>query len=374
MASSEGIWTGAVGEKSFAEVPAAWAKGAARDLLKEKNAGLPSLDGIRLLLYAQEEWGDAEAGAAAKKALKDLPRDNESGLPSFKSGALPAPEEAARLAPVFWAAAAAGAQDFLAPARALTEFLAADGSAGVWGGEAFLCAAAAAAEEAAWLKRARTALEPLEAPPASLGEAATRISALCGLFQVMADPALRRAADSLGRGLFQELWERERGGFMSRTPQNGAAAPPVVPEENAAAFEAVWRLHHITGNSNYRKWLAWGLKGLAADARALPAAKQAGLARVADMMACGRLYLEIVGRPEDEKARALALAALARHSPRRVISWISPDDRDYVMAHKLSAPEYPALFACADLKPVAFAQRPEDVPALFGALLGARKP
>ncbi|MDE2312543.1 MAG: hypothetical protein KGL04_00020, partial [Elusimicrobia bacterium] len=328
-----------------------------------------ALDGVRLLLYAREEWGDAEAGAAAERALRDLPRDNPAGLPSFKPGTPPSPDEAARLAPVFW-----GAADLLSRARALTEFLAADGSAGALGAEAFLCAAAAGAEGAAWLERTRSALEPLEAPHASLGEASARISALCGLFQITADPALRRAADSLARGLFQDLWERERGGFMSRAPQNGAAAPPVVPEENAAAFEAVWRLHHVTGNPNYRKWLAWGLKGLAADARALPAAKQAGLARVADMMARGRLYLELVGRPEDEKARALALAALARHSPRRVLSWISPDDRDYVMAHKLSAPEYPALFACADLKPVAFAQRPEEVPALFGALSSAPKP
>jgi len=372
--ASDGVWTGAVGEKNFAEVPESWARDSARELLKEKNSGPPSLDGLELLLYARAEWGDKNAGAAAEEALRNLPRGNPAGLPSFEPGKPPSPEDAARLAPVFWDAAAAGAEDLLAPAQALTEFLASSssGTPSVFGAAAFLRAAAASGK-ASWLEKARAALGAQGALPASLGEAAAKISALCELFQITADPNFRRAADDLTRGLFQELWDRERGGFLSRPPRNGAAAPPVVPEENAAAFEAVWRAHHVTGNPNYRKWLVWGMKGLAADARTLSAARQAGLARAADMLARGRLYLELVGRPEDEQSRALALAALARYAPRRVVSWISPEDRDYVMAHKLSAPSYPALFACADLRPVAFAQKPEDVPALFGALASAAR-
>jgi len=374
VSSSGGVWTGAVGEKNFAEVPESWAKDAVQELLKEKSSGLPSLDGVGFLLYARAEWGDKNAGAAAEQALRNLPRDNPAGLPSFEAGKPPSPEEAARLASVFWDAAATGAGDLRAHAEALTEFLAnaGPGLAPVFGAAAFL-RAAAATEKTPWLERARAALGVQDALPNSLGEAAAKISALCELFQITAAPELRGAADVLTRGLFQELWDRERGGFLSWPPQNGGAAPPVVLEENAAAFEAVWRVHHVTGNPNYRKWLAWGMKGLAADARALPAARQAGLARAADMMARGRLYLELVGRPEDEQSRTLVLAALARYAPRRVVSWISPDDKDYVMAHKLSAPGYPALFACADLKPVAFAQKPEDVPALFGALAAAAR-
>lgn len=181
----------------------------------------------------------------------------------------------------------------------------------------------------------------------------------------------REFADALLRFLFQELWERENGGFLDRMPRAGdpgiLAEPHLDAGLNAVALEVCWRLHHLKGNTNYRRWLDWGLRGLWSS----PAIDESGrcaLARVADMAERGRLDFELVGRLAGPKCQDLLRAAVRQYAPRAIISIVDPDDQDYILAHKLTADSYPRLFGCgADLRRLSDTDDPARVPEVFAA-------
>ncbi|MCR4294142.1 MAG: hypothetical protein NUW21_01305, partial [Elusimicrobia bacterium] len=207
-----------------------------------------------------------------------------------------------------------------------------------------------------------------------LGDAAATALAFTDGFLATGMKAHREFADVMLRFLFQELWEREGGGFLDRVPRAGDPAilrePRVDPSLNAAALEVCRRLHHLKGNHNYRRWLEWGLRGAWGatpyDPRAL-----AGLARVADLHARGRQDFELVGRPGEGKADALLAAVYRLYLPRKVISFVDPDDQDYILAHRLQAESYPRLFGCGpDLRRLADAAEPAGVAAVAAAVKG----
>lgn len=202
-----------------------------------------------------------------------------------------------------------------------------------------------------------------------LGDAAWTILAFTEAFALTGHKPHREFADNLARFLFQELWDRDGGGFLDRVPQQSDAGllrrPRLArPEENAAALEGLWRLHHLKGNTNYRRWLEWALARLSASQD--PAA--AGIARVQDLLQRGRLDLELIGRPGGEGVDALIAAAHRHYAPRRILSFVDPDDQDYILAHRLDTPGQPRLFGCVDLKPVASAALPAEVAAVMKAL------
>ena len=177
----------------------------------------------------------------------------------------------------------------------------------------------------------------------------------------------REFADQLGRFLFQEMWEREYGGFLTRANKKEDVGPLKEPRldarENAVAFEAVWRLSEIKGSHNYRKWVDWGLKS-----PALPE-NDPDLSRIQDMLTQGRMELELVGVLSDPKTEALLAAVNKLYLPRKIVSFVDPNDQDYILAHKLEAPSYPRLFACGpDLKRVADTDDPAKVPEIIKAL------
>ena len=210
-----------------------------------------------------------------------------------------------------------------------------------------------------------------------LGDAAWTALAFTDGFLATGVKANREFADAMLRFLFQELWEREAGGFLDRVTRADDPAvlrePHIDPALNALALEACRRLHHLKGNPNSRRWLEWGLRG-AWTASGGSARAVAPLARVADLHARGRMDFELVGRPGEAKADALLSAVHRLYLPRKVISFVDPDDQDYIMAHRLEAQTYPRLFACGlDLRRVADAAAPSDVPALAAALKGAPK-
>ncbi|MEK7388569.1 MAG: hypothetical protein AAB036_02600 [Elusimicrobiota bacterium] len=211
-----------------------------------------------------------------------------------------------------------------------------------------------------------------------LGDAAWTTLAFTDSFVSTGLKTQRDFADSVLRFLFQELWERESGGFLDRVvaPDDPAILrePHIDASLNALALEGCRRLYHQKGNHNYGRWLEWGLRGAwtatGGDMRAV-----APLARVADLYARGRMDFELVGRPGEAKADALLGAMQRLYLPRMVVSFVDPDDQDYILAHRLEAQEYPRLFACgADLRRVADTSSPSEVAALAASLrAGARR-
>lgn len=186
-------------------------------------------------------------------------------------------------------------------------------------------------------------------------------------FLVTGHKPYRDFADEICRFLFQELWERDNGGFVTRVVDRNDVAPMRVSRvyacENAVAFEAVWRLSEMKGNANYRKWVEWGLKS------AFLPDDDPGLARIQDMLARGRMDLELVGLLSEPKTEALLAAVNRLYLPRKIVSFVDPNDQDYILAHKLEAPTYPRLFACGpDLKRVADTDDPARVPEVVQAL------
>ncbi|MBI2385410.1 MAG: hypothetical protein HYV14_05275 [Elusimicrobia bacterium] len=207
-----------------------------------------------------------------------------------------------------------------------------------------------------------------------LGDAAATALAFTDGFLATGMKAHREFADAMLRFLFQELWERESGGFLDRISRAGDPAilrePRVDPALNAAALEVCRRMHHLKGNHNYRRWLEWGLRG-AWNACPDGAPSLAGLARVADLHARGRLDFELVGRPGEPKADALLAAVHRLYLPRKVISFVDPDDQDYILAHRLQAESYPRVFGCGpDLRRLADAAEPPGVAAVADAVKG----
>jgi len=216
-----------------------------------------------------------------------------------------------------------------------------------------------------------------EAVVGLLGDAAAAALAFTDGFLTTGMKAHREFADAMLRFLFQELWERESGGFLDRVSRAGDPAilrePHVDPALNAAALEVCRRMHHLKGNHNYRRWLEWGLRG-AWPAAGGDALRAAGLARVADLHARGRMDFELVGRPGEPKADALLAAVNRLYLPRKVISFVDPDDQDYILAHRLEAETYPRVFGCgSDLRRLADAADPAEVPAMAEAVKGDKR-
>ena len=413
-AASAAAWTGAVREKPLETGPVA-------DRLADVFAALPSLkdpsdDVLEALLYAASERGDDAARAALDRGLGAMLDSSwDPGRRAFHLRLGPPLTVHARRARLLWDAhaftgsarwrdAAAAATNHIlhvlrepgvgafraAPDAAIYP---ADGNA--LAALALLRAAAFGVPDAAdaasrTLGFLQTRLyDPLlglvhaqggegEAVHGLLGDAAWTALAFTEAFLAGGVKQHREFADGLLRFLFQELWERDGGGFLDRVQR--ADDPAILretyldPALNAVALEVCWRLHHLKGNGNYKRWLDWGLRG-AWPAGGSDPSRLASLARMGDIAARGRADFELVGRHGESKSEAL-LSALRRHfAPRAIVSFVDPDDQDYILAHKMEADSYPRLFGCdSDLRRLADAGEPEDVGAVVAAVRAAEAP
>ena len=202
-------------------------------------------------------------------------------------------------------------------------------------------------------------------PPVTLEGHAWTILALTEAFLTSGRARHREEAERLLRELFQDMWDRERGGFSDSS--RGKNPRPAL-DANAVALEGAWRLSELKGNKHYADWAAWGIKGLWSK---LASTREARLARVWELLSGGRMDFELVAKPGDEGP---LLAALNRHYlPRKIVSFVHPDNQDYLQAHKLLPCDRPALFACKNLRPVGRADSPEAVPALVETLRKAHR-
>ena len=408
---SESVWTGAVREKPLGAAP-----DEAR--LARVFAALPSIkdpsdEVLEALLYAASERGDAAAREALERGLGAmLDASWDPGRRAFHARLGPPLTLHARRARLLWDAhALTGAARWRDAAAAATEHLLhvlrdqgagafrlspgtavypADGNA--LAVLAMLRAAAFGVPDAAetasrtlGFLQARL-YDPLlglvhaqggegESVHGLLGDAAWTALAFTEGFLAGGVKQHREFADGLLRFLFQELWERDGGGFLDRVARADDPAilreTRVDPALNAVALEVCWRLHHLKGNANYRRWLDWGLRG-AWPAAGEDAAKLASLARAADMAARGRADFELVGRPGEARSSSLLEALRRLYAPRAIVSFVDPDDQDYILAHKLEADSYPRLFGCgADLRRLADAGEPERVADVAAAVRAA---
>jgi len=404
-------WTGAVREKPHA---AAFDPGrvaavfAALPAVKD-----PSDEVLETLLYAAAVRGDADARASLEKGLAGmLDASWDAGRRAFYPRTGPALTVHARRARLLWDAhaftgdkrwgdAAAAATNVLL--HVLREpgvgaFRAAPGAA-VYPADGNALAALALLRAAAFetpgaadaAARALTFLQtrlydPLlglvhaqggegEAVHGLLGDAAWTALAFSDAFLAGGVTQHREFADGLLRFLFQELWERDGGGFLDRVPRAGDPAilreTRVEPELNAAALTVCWRMHHLKGNANYKRWLDWGVRG-AWPADDSDAGRLAGLARAADLAQRGRAHFELVGRRGEPKSEALLAAFRRQFAPRAIVSFVDPDDQDYILAHKLEADSYPRLFGCGtDLRRLADSDDPKSLGAVVAAVRAA---
>jgi hypothetical protein len=406
-------WTGAVRERPLAAPPDA--ETVARVFAELPEIEKPSDDVLEALLYAASERGDAAALAALTRGLGALLKAEwDEGRRAFTTRAGSPLSVHSRRARLLWDAhALTGEPRWRDAATAATSFVLhvlrepgvgafraapgisvypADGNA-----LAVLALLRAGAFEVpgAWEAASKTLgflqsrlYDPLlglvhaqggegEAVHGLLGDAAWTALAFTEAFLATGTKQYREFADGLLRFLFQELWERDGGGFLDRVPRADDPAilreTRVDPALNAVALEVCWRLHHLKGNANYRRWLDWGLRGAWPAAGAEPG-RLASLARAADMASRGRADFELVGRQGETRAASL-LAALRRlYVPRSIVSFVDPDDQDYILAHKLEADVYPRLFGCgADLRRLADAGAPEEVAAVVAAVRAAEE-
>lgn len=204
-----------------------------------------------------------------------------------------------------------------------------------------------------------------------LDDCAASILAFTDAYLQSGNKSYRDFADVLAKSMLQELWDREKGGFLSHVKADSSSRSSIilgrdnaVPKNyeetasqekisqealfhNARAFEALWRLGYIKGQNAYFKWIDLGLHRFL-DEKILGA--EAAFASILDMRLQGRIELEIVGRVEEESSRKMLETLASFYAPRKIISFINPDDQDYILAHGLEAESYPRLFGCVDLK------------------------
>jgi hypothetical protein len=404
-------WTGAVREKPLAAPPDAAA--VARAFADLPGLARPSDETLEALLYAASERGDAAALAALTRGLGAmLDAEWDPGRRAFHSRTGSPLSIHSRRARLLWDAhALTGEARWRDAAAAATSFVlhglrepgvgafrAAPG-ASVYPADGNALAALALSRAAAFgvtgaAEAASKTLgflqsrlyDPLlglvhaqggegEAVHGLLGDAAWTALAFTEAFLATGVKQYREFADGLLRFLFQELWERDGGGFLDRVQRPDDPAilreTRVDPGLNAVALEVCWRLHHLKGNANYRRWLDWGLRGAWPAAGAAPE-RLSSLARMADMAARGRADFELVGRPGEARSAALLSALRRLYLPRAIVSFVDPDDQDYILAHKLEADDYPRLFGCgADLRRLADAGEPEGVAGVAAAVRAA---
>jgi hypothetical protein len=402
------VWTGAVREKPLAAPPEAALVDAVFAALP--SFATPAIETLEALLYAASDRDDAAARAALERGLGALlDAQWDAGRRALRPGAGSALALHARLTRLLWDAhALTGADRWRTAALAAGEVLTrslfepavgafrqspglavypADGNA--LAVLALLRAAAfgvPGAEETAMrgLGFLQSRLyDPLlglvhaqggdgESVHGLLGDAAWTALASTEAFLATGVKTHREFADGLLRYLFQELWERDGGGFLDRVQRPDdpliLRETRVDPALNAVALEVCWRLHHLKGNMNYRRWLDWGLRGAWPSAGGDPA-RLSGLARISDMTTRGRADFELIGRPGESGSVALLSALRRQPAPRGIVSFVDPDDQDYILAHKLTADSYPRLFGCgSDLRRLADAATPDGVAAVVAAV------
>ncbi|MBI4057477.1 MAG: thioredoxin domain-containing protein [Elusimicrobia bacterium] len=198
-----------------------------------------------------------------------------------------------------------------------------------------------------------------------LGDQAWTLLAFTQAHQYFGEKSYRDFADVLLKHMFQTLWDREGGGFWDRVEQEqrdwGRLKWKIKPvEENLVVLEALWRLHYLKGSANYKQWLQMGLENIVPLASS-SMSHLSFCARITDHFLNGRMELNLVGKKEDPQTRRMLEALHRFYIPRAVISFIDPDDQDFILAHKMKVAQYPHLFFTSEGKVVSLGGAPSEI-------------
>ncbi|MBI4248389.1 MAG: thioredoxin domain-containing protein [Elusimicrobia bacterium] len=180
-----------------------------------------------------------------------------------------------------------------------------------------------------------------------LQDQAWAVLAFTEAHQYLGDPDYRDFAGQLLDNTLQSLWVRDGAGFLDCAVEDsslGELKTPLSPlMPNAVALEALWRLHYLKGNFNYRRWLALALKRLLP--RALETVHHAApYARILDLYQRGRLEVEVVGRKEMSKTHDFIAKLQSSFLPRKLLAFVDPEDRDFLLAHRMRTNRFPAVY------------------------------
>jgi uncharacterized protein YyaL (SSP411 family) len=185
------------------------------------------------------------------------------------------------------------------------------------------------------------------------------------------DREYRDFADELLKLTFRIQWYREKAGFFDREPSPELpgllSVPHLAAQENAVALEALWRLAEMKGIPNYARWLRMAFMNLIPRVEGDPHAA-APYARLYDIFSKGRLELDLIGRADSDETKDLLAQVRRLYLPRAVVSFVHPDDMDFILAHRLTAPRYPRVFVVSGGKNVGSGEKLEELETVLRTL------
>ncbi|RMF77067.1 MAG: hypothetical protein D6738_00025, partial [Acidobacteria bacterium] len=141
-------------------------------------------------------------------------------------------------------------------------------------------------------------------------------------------PAWRQRAEALARLTLDRLHDTATGALLDVAPRPSGPPPLRVglfpARANARAARALVRLSEITGRDAYRKAARRIVDAFAGNPARLHL-WTADVALAAHDLVFDREEALVVGDPRDDRARALALAAMGAEAPRSVVRWVDPE-------------------------------------------------
>ncbi len=140
---------------------------------------------------------------------------------------------------------------------------------------------------------------------------------------------LNWAKDLMGYS-FENLWDKEKGGFfdsLSKPDALGVLSAPNKPFEdvpspaaNSVAAMVLDRLYYLTNDEKYRTWAEETLKSFAGSASGVSGVYIATYGLAVDYHINYPLQAVIVGKRESKKTISLWEAALRTYRPRKVVA------------------------------------------------------
>ena len=186
--------------------------------------------------------------------------------------------------------------------------------------------------------------------PTQLADQVQMVATLYRAYELTGDRKFLQKAEELVQSTFEELYDKEHGGFFDSSIDLGAPgylSRPAKPlDDNSVASRVLIRLYHQTGKEHYRKMAQETL------ARFVEIFPQFGLmaadyALAVDAFLNEPTVIKIVGSLEKSQTLELLEAANRTYEPRRIIQVYDPvrDAKDFAELNYPN-PDRPTALVC----------------------------